>query len=217
MHVILGLLIMCFSIIIIIRKLGVLEKHFNVYTLFMFTHLTILLCWIFYAVELFFVEKNYTFSCLKFYLMIYMVIVMLIYNFVLVPQARRARTGKDIYSFYDCIAHIGLPLLVVIDYFSYTEHYNYPIKTLFLSLIYPLLYCVLIFLKGHFKFGMEYEHSKNYYPYFFVDLESLGIQKVAKNIGFVLAGILAIGLITIFINNTFLVEKDLISRMVGIV
>lgn len=211
MHLIIGLLILCFSIVILVRRLGILEKQFNGNTLFMFTNLSILLCWCFYAIELFFIEESYTFSCMKFYLMIYMVIVMLVYNFVLVPNARVTRTGKDIYSFYDCVAHIGLPLLVVIDYFSYTVHYQYSISTLFLSLVYPLLYCVMIFLKGYLKFGKEYEHSKNYYPYFFVDLETLGIKKVGINILMVLGAIMIIGGLTLFINNNFLISKEMIS------
>lgn len=208
MHLVIGLLILIFSMMILIRKFGVFEKKLNGNVLFMFTNLSISLCGLFYAVELFFVEESYVFSCLKFYLMIYMVIVMLVYNFILVPHARVTHNTEGIYSFYDCIAHIGLPLLVVIDYFSYTFHYKYSIISLFLSLLYPAIYCVMVFAKGYIKFGEEYRHSKNYYPYFFLDAETLGLKKVFRNIGFLLGVILMIGFVTLVINNHFLVVEN---------
>ena len=66
----------------------------------------------------------------------------------------------------------------------------------------------MVFAKGYIKFGEEYRHSKNYYPYFFLDAETLGLKKVFRNIGFLLGVILMIGFVTLVINNHFLVVEN---------
>lgn len=202
----LALIISVCSLVIVIRRLGILEKDFNKNALFMFTNMSILLCAVYYTISLFFIEESYMFSCMKFYLMLYMLLVGIVYNFILVPQARIDRTDRECYSFFDCIAHIFLPLAIFWDYMVHTVHYKYSILSLFLSLVYPLLYGVLIFAKAKYKLGEEYKHSNTYYPYFFLDMDKLGKKKVAENIGKIVLAVIFVGLLLLFINNVFLIQ-----------
>lgn len=203
MHELVSIIIILLSTIYLIKRLGIFKKKINVNTFFLFTNLTIFLNLIYYVTD-FLIPSNQLLYIIKSYSLFYMLIVMLVYNLILVPEAKKNNTKHDYYSIYDLIAHIILPSITFIDFYFFTMHETISITTLFLSLLYPLIYVIIVFIKGIRKLGKPFNHSNTYYPYFFLDITSYGTKKIIKNIIILLCLFIVLGIFYINLNNFIL-------------
>lgn len=189
------------------HRLEIFHNKFNLNILFLFTNLSTILSFIYYLFNLIFYlifdgENYYLFVC-KQYVTFYMFVVMLIYN--LVSNARKAHSEEKYYSFDSAVAHLVLPTLIFIDWLFFTEHQFVSSLSLFISLIYPIIYCIMVFYKGIKKKGKVFYHSNTYYPYFFLDIEKYGVKKVGRNVVILLLFFLSLGYFFLLVNNCIFV------------
>ena len=93
--------------------------------------------------------------------------------------------------------HIILPIMFVLDWLLFYEKGK--VKTIYpiCSTLFPLLYVIFIFIRAWI---LEFDSTVPYiYPYFFLDLDKLGVMGVIKwviflSIGFVIGGFLLYGI-----------------------
>ena len=205
MKFIINLLIVTLSLIFIAKRLGITKKKFHINVFFFFTNLSIILAMLFGISELIYSSNTILKEYLKLYLVTYITIVMLVYNLVLAPKAKKDKLNYDLYSIYDIIAHIIVPILVIVEWIFFSPHQTLSLTAIFFGLIFPLLYCGLVFLKVITKKGKVFKHSNNHYPYFFFEIETYGTKKVIFNIISLLVILLLFILVLILINNYLLI------------
>lgn len=191
------------------HRLEILQRKFNSTIFFLFTNLSVILSFFYYLLNLIYYsvykEENFLLVTCKQYVTFYMLVVMLVYHFVLVPNEKRKKTANRCYSLSSNVAHIILPCLLFLDWFFFTEHQKLSIFTLILSLLYPIFYCCLVFYKGIKKTGKSFARSSTHYPYFFLDIESLGLKKVIMTVIILLIILFLLGYLFLCVNNYILV------------
>jgi hypothetical protein len=72
----------------------------------------------------------------------------------------------------DELLHSVIPVLVIVYWFLFGRTSSLPYRQIPLWLIYPLIYLIFILIRGYFS---------GFYPYPFVNVTELGLQKVMIN------------------------------------
>jgi hypothetical protein len=119
---------------------------------------------------------------------VYMVIVCLVYQLVLRPQ----HIQYGWFKFCDEIFHSISPPLFILFWLIFVDKPKIPWAKAFNWLLYPLLYCFYILIRGAIS---------NYYPYSFIDGTKLTYMQIFINCIFLLIAFLSIGLILIGITR----------------
>ena len=149
-----------------------------------------------------------TFPMLKFVALLGILLTFIIYNFVLAPR----RDIKDSFGVSSITLHIILPLMFTFDYILFYEHgrikWNYPI----VSSLFPLLYATFIYIHAaiyKFDSSIYYPGRKDpfIYPYFFLNLDTLGVEGVMKYILIILFVFVAFGYVIFLIDRLFSCNK----------
>ena len=99
---------------------------------------------------------------------VYITIVGLVYQIAL----RHLWEPTGLQKIIDELLHSIIPLLVVVYWYFYENKKSVFYKSCFQWLIYPLVYLVYILIRGAYS---------NLYPYPFVNVTTLGFQKVMVN------------------------------------
>lgn len=120
-------------------------------------------------------------SVIQFLVTIYITFTMLVFNLVIYPMlvklgSRLKDIGTDMIT--SSIAHIIVPILVLIYWFKYPVNIEYGDLVYIFPL--PLLYLFFAFWLG--KSGYKIRENITNYIYPFLDLDKLGIRKVFVNI-----------------------------------
>jgi hypothetical protein len=115
---------------------------------------------------------------------VYISIVFLVYQFVL--RATWSPQGLD--KVADEMLHTLNPAFFVLCWFRFIPKYTLLWKNIFLWMIFPLCYLALILWRGTLS---------GYYPYPFVNVATLGYNKVLLNCGMVLVIFLVFSIIFI--------------------
>lgn len=128
---------------------------------------------------------------LKFIGVLAILLTFLVFNFLL--AGRPDRDPQANWRISSISFHVILPIMYVLDWVLFYEHkkirWFYPIA----SVIFPLLYVVFIFVRAAIvNFNPEVPYL---YPYFFLNLETLGVAGVAKWVGILFLGFIALGYI----------------------
>ncbi|MFT3682570.1 MAG: Pr6Pr family membrane protein [Ferruginibacter sp.] len=123
-------------------------------------------------------------------LTVYMLIVGLVYNIILRWQWEPAGLQKIV----DEMLHVINPLFIFIYWLLFAKSSTTKWKDSFTWLLYPLLYCVYILVRGFFS---------KFYPYPFVDVNELGYSKVLLNCLYITAGFLLVSLLLIAAGKLF--------------
>jgi hypothetical protein len=120
-------------------------------------------------------------------LTVYILVVGIIYQVAL----RKLWHPTGLQMFSDELLHTFIPLGTLIFWFFYEEKLAIPWTRIFLWLIYPLIYLIYTLIRGNIT---------GEYPYPFMDVTALGIQKVIFNslavlllLVFLSVGLLGIG------------------------
>lgn len=100
--------------------------------------------------------------------LVYIVVVAAIYNTVL----RFLWKPEGMEMILDEMLHTIIPVLYGVFWFLYADHYILRYKNIFSWMIYPLVYLVYILIRGA---------SSKFYPYPFVDVNILGLNRVLVN------------------------------------
>ncbi|WP_421890331.1 Pr6Pr family membrane protein [Marinoscillum sp.] len=116
---------------------------------------------------------------------VYITIVGLVYQIVLRPVWEP--TGVQLVV--DELLHSLIPIVVIVCWYLFEDKSQLAYRQIPKWLIYPLVYLVYILIRGD---------SAGFYPYPFVDVESLGLSTVLMN---------AVGLIILFVGMSALYIK----------
>lgn len=92
------------------------------------------------------------------------------------------------------LLHTVIPILVIIFWYLYeSKHLQY--SQMLSWAVYPLLYLVYILVRGHFS---------DFYPYYFIDVTRLGLQKTLITSGVLILVFMAVSALFIFIGRSVL-------------
>ena len=136
-------------------------------------------------------EDSYVdkFPLLKFIGVLSILLTFIVFNFILAGD-REMYLNFQINS---VLFHIILPVLYILDWFLFYERGKVKITYPLYSTIFPLLYVGFIFIRAWI---LNFDSTVPYiYPYFFLDLDKLGVAGVVKwvimlSLGFIIAGFL---------------------------
>ena len=128
---------------------------------------------------------------LKFIGVLAILLTFLVFNFLLAGQPDR--DPQDNWRVRSICFHVILPIMYVFDWLLFYEHkkvkWFYPLA----SVIFPVLYVAFVFIRAAIvNFNPEVPYL---YPYFFLNLDNLGVAGVAKWVGILFAGFIALGYI----------------------
>jgi hypothetical protein len=163
-------LIAQFYLIILNRVTSVGEtiiRYFSFFTIL--TNLLVALCftcllWIPESKPGIFFSKSTKLTAIT----VYIIVVGIIYNLIL----RFLWEPKGLQLIVDEILHTVIPALCVFFWWRYANPKKLEWKDAFPWLIYPLAYILLILIRGEFS---------GYYPYPFIDVNTIGYAKVLIN------------------------------------
>jgi len=119
---------------------------------------------------------------------VYILVVGLVYNLVL--RSIWAPTGTQ--KLVDELLHLIGPILFFLFWLFFVGKHQLRWKHLLPWLIYPFVYCIIVLLRGP---------SSHFYPYPFMDIDKLGMQRVLVNCLAVTGLFAAIGLAIIGIGK----------------
>ncbi|MEO7766049.1 MAG: Pr6Pr family membrane protein [Ferruginibacter sp.] len=101
---------------------------------------------------------------------LYIAVVGIIYNAIL----RFLWEPHGLQLIVDELLHSVIPVLFIVYWLLYVPKENLAFKNIPPSLLYPVIYCIYILIRGSVA---------GYYPYPFMDVKLLGYNKVFLNIG----------------------------------
>lgn len=197
------------SIIAVLASLGLFDMAYRWDFYVHFTNLSNYLCAIIMLLELRDTAKKNadsfvtTFPIFKFVALLAILLTFIIYNFVLAQR----RDIKESFVVSSVTLHIILPLMFTLDYILFYEHgkvkWYYPI----LSTIFPLLYVTFIYVHAairNFDASIYYPGRRDpfIYPYFFLNLEKLGVIGVVKYILIILVIFIVFGYVIVLIDKS---------------
>lgn len=201
------------GIVGIIASMGIFDYNFKAEFYVYFTNLSNYFCIGIVFAELIQTIKRQdddyvkTSPILKFIGMLAILLTFIIYNFILAAD-KEMRSNFKINS---VLLHIVLPIMYLVDWILFYEHkkikWTYPM----IALSFPFVYAVFIFGRAWIlNFDPTAPHI---YPYFFLNLDKLGVLGVMKWLGiiFVLFATLGYGVygldrLLVFIKNK--IKKD---------
>ena len=128
---------------------------------------------------------------LKFIGVLAILLTFLVFNFLLAGQPDRDPQAN--WRIASISFHVILPIMYVLDWILFYEHkkvrWFYPLA----SVVFPVLYVVFVFTRAAIvNFNPEVPYL---YPYFFLNLDNLGVAGVAKWVAILFAGFIALGYI----------------------
>lgn len=115
---------------------------------------------------------------------VYISIVGIVYNLVL----RNIWNPVGMQKLVDELLHVAVPVLYVAWWIIFVPKEALKWKNAFTWLLYPLIYCIFILLRGI---------PSHYYPYPFMDVNAHGYPQVAVNCAFVCGAFLAVSFLFI--------------------
>ena len=128
---------------------------------------------------------------LKFIGVLAILLTFLVFNFLLAGQPDRDPQAN--WRISSISFHVILPVMYVFDWILFYEHkkvrWFYPLA----SVVFPMLYIVFVYTRAAIvKFNPEVPYL---YPYFFLNLDNLGIVGVSKWIMILFIGFIFLGYI----------------------
>lgn len=165
-------LIAQFYLILLNRTAPVAEtivRYFSFFTIL--TNLLVALCFSFLLLNPkstagTFFSRNSTLAAVT----VYILVVGLVYNLIL----RFLWQPRGLQLVVDELLHTVIPLLCIIFWWNNQRAKKLQWKNIFVFLIYPLLYILFVLVRGI---------SSGFYPYPFIDVNAIGLNKVLINSG----------------------------------
>ena len=101
--------------------------------------------------------------------------------------------------------HVILPIMYVLDWILFYEHKNIKWYQPILSVAFPALYVAFVFVRAAIvNFNPQVPYL---YPYFFLNLDTLGVSGVAKWVAILFVGFIALGYIFFGIDKVIKSKK----------
>lgn len=138
---------------------------------------------------------------LNFYAVIAILVTFLVANIVL--ENMFTPVFWDHPYFDNILLHVVTPVMFIVDWFVFCEHGRLRWFDPLLCTVFPLCYIGFIFIRA-----AVFPNAKNLYPYFFLDVKTLGVQGVAMWIGILLAVFIVLGYVFFAIDRFILGRKS---------
>lgn len=190
-----------FAIVGIPASMGFFDYAFNSGFYVHFTNLSNYFCILIMVLEFIqTIRKNnddFVSKCpkLKFMGVLSILLTFIIYNF-LFSFYRKPYLSFKVESI---LFHIVLPVMYVIDWLLFYKKGSVKLSWPLLSSLLPLAYVVFIYLRAWYY---NFNNSVPYlYPYFFLDLEELGVNGVISWMVFLLICFIIVGYLLVFIDK----------------
>lgn len=143
-------------------------------------------------------EDSYVTACpfLKFMGVLAILLIFFVFNFMLAPT----RAQHLNFAFNSIALHVLMPIIYIADWFLFYERkkvkWTYPI----FSIGFPLAYVIFVYIHAAllgFDSSIRFSGGTTplIYPYFFLNLETQGVDGVAKWIVILLVAFVAVGFI----------------------
>ena len=128
---------------------------------------------------------------LKFIGLLGIMLTFLVFNFLLAGRPDRELQAN--WRVSSICLHVILPIMYIFDWLLFYEHkkirWFYPL----VSVVFPVLYIIFIYTRAFIvNFNPEVPYL---YPYFFLNLDNLGVAGVAKWVAILFAGFIVLGYI----------------------
>ena len=201
-QLILQLVFCILGVIAIAASLGAFEAKFQTEFYLYFTNLSNYICIIIMFIELIHTIKNViskenkfcSFNpALKFMGLIMIILTFLVYNVLLAKDMPKSQN----LSIASILLHIVLPILYFLDWLLFYERktakWYYPI----ISFVVPILYVCFVFIRAALING----ENNTLYPYFFLNIQEIGVSGMLKWNLVISAFILISAYILVFINH----------------
>lgn len=138
-------------------------------------------------------EDSYvtTAPVVKFIFCLAILLTFLVFNFLLAGRADR--NPQDNWRVASILFHVILPIMYVLDWILFYEHkkvkWYYPL----ISPVIPVVYVIFVFARAAIvNFNPKVPYL---YPYFFLNIDNLGVAGVAKWMLILLTGFIVLGYI----------------------
>ncbi len=186
-----------------IGTLGYFKRQFNYDFYLYYTNLSNYLCWGLMLITLVLSVKNYHRTdqplspapCFKFMCVIMIMVTCLVYNFLL---ASEYGIVEYFLSLSNLLNHLILPIMFILDWVLFYQHnltrWYYPL----LCVIMPLIYVIYIVVRAKI---IGNNTTALLYPYFFLDINTLGIGGFITWLVILIAVFVAIGYILYLFDN----------------
>lgn len=183
----------------IVASLGIFDDIMNLRWDFYvhFTNISNYLCFGIVLAELVQTAKKNTDSYvttapfLKFIGVLAILLTFLVFNFLL--ASRPDRDPQANWRISSISFHVVLPIMYVFDWLLFYEHKKVRWFEPLASVIFPVLYVAFVFVRAAIvNFNPEVPYL---YPYFFLNLDNLGVAGVLKWVAILFAGFIALGYI----------------------
>lgn len=183
------------GVIGIIGSLGYFSGSFNTNFYAYYTNLSNYICWGMMLVGLILSVKNFATTDrpqsyapkFKFMCVIMILVTCLVYNILL---AKDSTPAEYFLSLSNLLNHVILPIMFILDWVLFYEHgqtkWYYPL----LCVIMPLIYVVFILIRAAILQGVD---GAMLYPYFFLNVEKLGVGMFIVWVAALVAIFVAIG------------------------
>ena len=140
---------------------------------------------------------------LKFIGVLAILLTFLVFNFLL--AGRPDRDPQANWRISSISFHVILPIMYVFDWLLFYEHKKVRWFQPLASVIFPMLYVSFVFIRAAIvNFNPEVPYL---YPYFFLNLDNLGVAGVSKWVAILFAGFIALGYIFYGIDKIIESEK----------
>ena len=128
---------------------------------------------------------------LKFIGVLAILLTFLVFNFLLAGQPGRDPQAN--WRVASITFHVILPIMYVFDWLLFYEHKKVKWYQPIASVIFPVIYAIFVYTRAAIvNFNPEVPYL---YPYFFLNLDNLGVAGVAKWIAILFVGFIALGYI----------------------
>ncbi len=182
-------------------QLGLDQGQLHLSSLIYYTLQSNLLCFIFLIVTVIHLcrhlhDGKHSFSYaprFKGALVVCIMITFLIYHFLLRPSFFSMDDGSRIFSISNLLLHYIVPLMFFGDWLLFDRKGRIRKTDPFLWLFIPLAYFIFAVIRAQIGGGMPY--GTNRYPYFFIDIDALGVGQVLLNVLAVGISVLILGYI----------------------
>lgn len=109
-------------------------------------------------------------------LMVQLILTLFIYSFVLIPYITEQQIDYQIFSIEDIIIHYVTPVAVLLDYAWFDEKGNFKVIDSVINLLSLLAYVMYLVVYGFFGGRFHTGGTISMYPYFFLNIDYVGVQ-----------------------------------------
>ena len=110
------------------------------------------------------------------------ILMMVVYNFILIPFMRINIPSYQIYSIKDIFIHLLSPIIILADYLLFDEKGLFEYRDAFSFMYYLLIYFVYLIIYELLGGRFIVSGVETIYPYFFLNIEVQGIWLTLFNI-----------------------------------